>query len=83
MKIFINLFINGNNSNKKIREFKLVYKASENNFKMKEYYNKCGNMTDCVIVCLTDKFKIIGGYTPLAFACTKSINYNNNVNSAT
>lgn len=48
---------------------------------MKEYYNKCGNMTDCAIVCLTDKDKIIGGYTPLAFASTPSINYNNSNNN--
>ncbi len=38
-------------------------------------------MTDCAIVCLTDKGKIIGGYTPLAFACMKTVNYNNSSNN--
>ena len=40
-------------------------------------------MTDCAIVCLTDKGKIIGGYTPLAFTCNKTINYNNTTTSTT
>lgn len=58
-----------------------MYKASENSFRMKEYYNKCGNVADSVVVCLTDKGKIIGGYTPLAFDCVKSVNYNNSNNT--
>jgi hypothetical protein len=29
----------------------LVFKASDNGFNLNEYYKKCGDMTDTLIIC--------------------------------
>ena len=44
---------------------KLLYRASENNFSMEKFYQKCSNIANTVIVMKTEFDKIIGGYTPL------------------
>jgi hypothetical protein len=40
---------------------------------MQNYYKTCGKMSDTIILCLTEKGKIIGGYTPLTFIRTEII----------
>jgi hypothetical protein len=46
---------------------KLLFKASEHEFSVKKFYEICENVSETVIVCKTNKDKIIGGYTPLKF----------------
>jgi hypothetical protein len=44
-----------------------MFKASDHKFDLKTYYEMCGNATDTMIICKTNKDKIIGGYSPLTF----------------
>ncbi len=44
----------------------MLYKASEENFDIAKYFEKCANTKNTVIICLTNKDKIIGAYTPLS-----------------
>lgn len=52
---------------KKIQGAELIFKASDHKFDLKKYYEICGHLTNTMIICKTNKDKIIGGYTPLAF----------------
>ncbi len=52
---------------KPIEEVKLLFKASEHDFKMSKYYELCGEQTNTMFVCQTTMDKIIGGYTPVKF----------------
>ena len=45
--------------------FKRVFVASEHEFLASEFYKCVGKSSPTVVVCKTDKDKIIGGYTPL------------------
>lgn len=49
---------------RKIKSLKLLFQASKNNFRLEKYYNDCGTETDTIIIAMTDKNKIFGGYTP-------------------
>ena len=50
-----------------VSSVKLLFKASEHEFSMNKFYEICGNVGETVMVCKTNKDKIIGGYTPLKF----------------
>ena len=54
-------------SHKKVKVLNLIFKASEHKFKISEYFKKCGDLNNTIIICLTNKNKIIGGYTSLTF----------------
>ena len=43
------------------------FKASSNDFKIKKYFEQCGDLTDTIIIARTIKGKIIGGYSHLSF----------------
>jgi len=49
---------------RKIQSLKLLYQASKNDFSLEKYYDFCGTMTDTIIIVLTNRKKILGGYTP-------------------
>ncbi len=34
---------------------------------MAKFYQKCGSATNTLLLCITNKDKIIGGYTPLSY----------------
>lgn len=40
-----------------------MFKASDNEFKINSFYNKCGNMSNILTLILTTTNKIIGGYS--------------------
>ncbi len=52
---------------KKASKIQLVFKASSNGFKLPNYFKKCGELTNTIIIAKTKKGKIIGGFTPLKF----------------
>lgn len=43
----------------------LLYKASLNNFKLNKFYEICGQVPNTLILCESNRGKIVGGYTPL------------------
>ncbi len=42
----------------------MLYKASDHDFNIQKYFELCGSAINTMILCETDKGKIIGGYTP-------------------
>ncbi len=50
---------------KKITKMECIYTAGKNEFSISKYYTQCGTVPNTVIICATNKDKIIGGYTPL------------------
>ena len=46
---------------------KLLYRASENNFKVDKFHEKCDNIPHTLTLCETVYGKIVGGYTPLVW----------------
>lgn len=43
----------------------LLFRASEHNFSMEDYFRVCGYIRNTCILCLTEANKIIGAFTPL------------------
>ena len=52
--------------NKKI-SFKLIYQATRDGDSISDFYNKCNGITHVLLILMTDKALIFGGYTDLAF----------------
>ena len=52
--------------NKKI-SFKLIYQATRDRDSISDFYNKCNGITHVLLILMTDKALIFGGYTDLAF----------------
>ncbi len=46
---------------------KLLYRASENSFKVDKFHDKCDNIPHTLTLCETVNGKVIGGYTPLVW----------------
>jgi hypothetical protein len=44
-----------------------MFKARENNYSLRKYYEKCGTVPDTIVLALTNKGKVFGGYTPFCF----------------
>ena len=51
---------------------KLLYRASENNFQVDKFHEKCDNIAHTLTLCETVHGKVIGGYTPLVWDLSKS-----------
>ncbi len=49
------------------RAAKLLYRASEENFKTIKFHEKCEKISHTLTLCETVHGKVIGGYTPLAW----------------
>jgi hypothetical protein len=47
---------------------KLLYRASENNFKADKFHEKCDSIPHTLTLCETVHGKVIGGYTPLVWS---------------
>ena len=61
---------------RKIKGFKLLYRASQNEFSVAKFYNKCSNIPNTLILIKTEFNKIIGGFTPLCWKLgTKEENF--------
>jgi hypothetical protein len=56
-----------------IAEFKLLYRASENNFSCFKFHQNCDGKENTLVVAKTEFGKVIGGYTP--YAWNTSTNY--------
>ena len=52
---------------KNASRIELVFKASNNGFKLNKYFEQCGNLTNTIIITKTKKGKIIAAFTPLSF----------------
>ena len=52
--------------NKKI-SFKLIYQATRDGDSISDFYNKCNGINHVLLILMTDKALIFGGYTDLAF----------------
>ena len=52
--------------NKKI-SFNLIYQATRDGDSINNFYNKCNGITHVLLILMTDKALIFGGYTDLAF----------------
>ncbi len=52
---------------------KFLYRASENNFKVDKFNEKCDNIPHTLTLCETVHGKIIGGYTPLTWSNSDNI----------
>ena len=44
---------------------KLIYRASLNEFSTKKFWDLCTNIPNTLVVILTERHKVIGGYTPV------------------
>lgn len=53
---------------KKIKETKLLYRASDNDFGVKKFHQKCDGIADTVTVVWTEFGRKVGGYTPLKWS---------------
>lgn len=54
----------------KINNLTLKYKASLNNFSLSKYFYDFGSLQNIIIICETNAYKIIGGFTPLYLRCS-------------
>ena len=61
--------------NKKPVKFNLLYRASENDFAVSKFWQKCDKIPDTVTLVKTKANKIIGGYTPLCWDKSKQYTY--------
>jgi hypothetical protein len=59
---------------KPINSLKLLFKASEDNFDIGKYFEKCGDTQNTIILCLTNQENIIGGYSSLSHSADEKEN---------
>jgi hypothetical protein len=55
----------------KVASLKLVFRASENAFSIKEFHKKCDGQGSTLTLIETEFGKVIGGYTPIAWSSAK------------
>ena len=53
--------------NKKIKNYELIFQASKDGFKSKDFHNKCDYKSNTVSFILTKEKKIIGGFTDVSW----------------
>lgn len=51
--------------------FNLIHKASIHGYGADAFLKKCGNMNNLLVICLTEKDKLIGGFSPLKWIVPK------------
>ena len=49
------------------KNFKLLYRASENDFKAAVFHKKCDNIPNTFTMAKTEFGRILGGFTPLTW----------------
>jgi hypothetical protein len=52
---------------RKIKKIDIIFKASVHNFSLPKYYDICGSVENTIVLALTNKDKIFGGFTPFCF----------------
>jgi len=55
----------------KINSIKLIFRASENGFSIKQFHKKCDGQSGTLLVVENEYGKIIGGYTPVAWSSAR------------
>jgi hypothetical protein len=55
----------------RIDDMKLLFRASENRFDIKEFHKLCDGHTNTITIIETEFGKVIGGFTPVAWSSTK------------
>ena len=55
-----------------VAEFKLLYRASENNFSCHKFHQECDGKENTLVVAKTEFGKVIGGFTPLRWNTTSN-----------
>ena len=60
---------------KPVKALTLLYRASDNEFSVKKFHQKCDGIENTVTVVETEFGKIIGGYTPVKWESTQSGQY--------
>ena len=55
----------------KITSFRLLFRASESAFSIKEFHKKCDGQAGTITIIETEFGKVIGGYTPIAWSSAK------------
>ena len=63
-------------------EFKLLYRASENDFSVAKFHKNCDNKSDTLIIAKTEFGRVVGAYTPLKWN-SNAANYVNDVDRKT
>ena len=48
--------------NQTIKGFKLLYRASENDFSVAEFHEKCDNVNNTLVLMETEFGKVVGGF---------------------
>lgn len=56
-----------NSKNLLIRNAKLVYRASENDFSSKDFFNSCNGLSNCMAIVKLENGKKVGGFSSLPF----------------
>ena len=54
----------------KIKQAKIIYRASENDFSVKRFHQNCDGEKNTITFVRTEFNKIIGGYTPIPWQST-------------
>ncbi len=65
------LFLVSNFEKASPSKFKLLYRASENNFSAKQFHLKCDDIKDTMVLLRTEFGKVIGGYTSMTWNASK------------
>lgn len=55
----------------KVSSLKLLFRASEHSFSIKDFHKKCDGQAGTVTIIETEFGKVIGGYTPIAWSSAK------------
>ena len=55
----------------RVDDLKLLFRASENRFDIKEFHKICDGHNNTLTVLETEFGKVIGGFTPIAWSSTK------------
>ena len=59
-----------NQDNKNIKDIKLLYRGSRDNFKARTFHEKCDNKGETLVIIKSDKDFIFGGYTEISWDST-------------
>ena len=68
-------------NNKTIASFKLIYRASENEFSIQKFHQKCDGVANTLTVIWTEFDRKIGGFTPLKWDISNSYGVDNSKES--
>lgn len=50
-----------------VRSIKLIYRGSESKFSPKDFYNRCNDAANCLVIAKTKNKRLVGGFCPKSF----------------